>query len=248
MNSFFGGQNHVRARKDLLFSAARSCGRLFRKLEITNLKSLRTYFLSMVSSQQYGLIFFSFSAQEYRRAAKIFLQECFLLPNSFPIDVAFFLLDLPDLEQLTMDACVNFLSRLDQNSLTFKAMQFDRSFLRNACSGFSHDLMQYMAPFFDLEEDEFPSYEDLEELQSLRDQMRYQLNDRRAVMFWATEHLSFLHDFSVHDHFPHEFGEFLGGLPHEVVRIVLLCLGDVFRFSLGASSPNCPFLPHQFSF
>ncbi len=109
MNPFFGSYSHVRARRSLLFSAARSCGRLFRKLEITNLKALRTY------SQQYGLVFFPFSSGEYKRAAKIFLQECFLLPNSFPIDVAFFLLDIPDLEQLCMDARVNFISRLDIN-------------------------------------------------------------------------------------------------------------------------------------
>jgi hypothetical protein len=102
--------------------------------------------------------------------------------------------------------------------------------------------------FFDLEEDEFPSFEDLEELQSLRDQMRYQLSDRRAVVFRATEHLSFLHDLPVHDHFPRELGEFLGGLSYDVVRIIILCLGDVFRFSLGASSQNCPFCPINLHF
>ncbi len=247
LNPFFGAQNHIRYRRNLLFSSARSCGRLFRKLEITNLKALRTYFLSMVSSQQYGLTFFSFSPHEYRRAAKIFLQECFLLPNSFPIDVAFFLLDLPDLEQLAFDARINFVSRLDHDSLTLKALQFDCDVLRNTRSGFSHDLIQFMSPFFDLEDD-FPSYEDLEDLQSLRDHMRYQLNDRRSVMFRRTEHLGFLHDLSIHDHFPREFGEFLAGLPQEIVRIILLCLGDVFRFSLGVASPLCPFCPVNLHF
>jgi hypothetical protein len=241
MNSFFGTNGHVRARKNLLFSAARSCGRLFRKLEITNLKALRTYFLSMVSSQQYGIVFFPFSSKEFKRAVKIFLQECFLLPNSFPIDVAFFLLDIPDLEQLTFDARVNFISRLDQDSITFKALQYDRSHLRNVRSGFSHDLMQFMSPFFDLDDEEFPSFTDLEELQSLRDQLGYQMNDRRVVLFRGTEHLGFLHDLSIQDHFPRQFGEFLGGLPYEIVRIILLCLGDVFRFSLGVASVSCPF-------
>jgi hypothetical protein len=202
----------------------------------------------MVSSQQYGIVFFNFSPQDYRRAAKIFLQECFLLPNSFPIDVAFFLLDLPDLEQITMDARVNFLSRVDHGSLTFKSLLFDRSHLLQSRSGFSHDLMQFMSPFFDLDSEDFPSFEDLEELQSLQDQMRYQLRDRRAVLFRGTEHLGFLHDLSIHDHFPRGFGEFLADLPFEVVRIILVCLGDVFRFSLGASAVACPFCPVNLHF
>jgi hypothetical protein len=248
MNPFFGQNVHLRVKRNLLFSAARSCGKLLRRLEITNLKALRTYFLSMVSSQQYGLTFFAFSSSDYKRAAKVFLQERFLLPNSFPIDVAFFLLDLPDLEQVIFNARLNFLGRVDHDSLTFKALQFDRSHLRHARSGFSHDLIQFMSPFFDLEEDEFPSFDDLEELQSLRDQLNYQLEDRRAVLFRGTEHLSFLHDLTVNDHFPRQFGEFLCDLPQEIVRIILVCLGDVFRFSLGVSSPRCPFCPINLHF
>jgi hypothetical protein len=151
----------------------------------------------MVSSQQYGLLFFSFSSQEFRRAAKIFLQECFLLPNLFPIDVAFFLLDLPDLEQLTFDARINFILRLDHGSLTFKALQYDRDVLRATRLGFSHDLMQFRSAFFDLDDDDFPSFEDLEELQSLRDHMGYQLNDMRSVLFRSTEHLGHLQDLSI---------------------------------------------------
>jgi hypothetical protein len=202
----------------------------------------------MVSSQQYGLVFFNFCSKDYKRAAKIFLQECFSLPNSFPIDVAFFLLDIPELEQITMDARINFLHRLDHDSLTSKSILFDRTHLRHSRSGFSHDLMQFMSPFFDLDDDDFPSFDDLEVLQSLRDQMRFQLDDRRAVLFRNTEHLGFLHDLSTRDHFPREFGEFLGELPYEIVRIVLLCLGDVFRFSLSASSSSCPFCPINLHF
>jgi hypothetical protein len=105
-----------------------------------------------------------------------------------------------------------------------------------------------MSPFFDLENDTFPSFEDLEELQSLRDQMGYQLADRRAVLFRGTQHLSFLHDLSSRDHFPRDFGAFLADLPFEIVRIILVCLGDVFRFSLGASSISCPFCPINLHF
>jgi hypothetical protein len=108
--------------------------------------------------------------------------------------------------------------------------------------------MQFMSPFFDLEDEEFPSFEDLEELQSLRDQLRYQLDDQRAVMFRGTEHHGFLHDLSVQHRFPRDFGQHLGELPFEIARIVMLCLGDVFRFSLGASSIACPFCPVNLHF
>ena len=60
MNMFLGSNDHLKAKRSLLFSAARTAGKLFRQLEITNLLSLRTYFLSFVSSQLYGLCFFQF--------------------------------------------------------------------------------------------------------------------------------------------------------------------------------------------
>jgi hypothetical protein len=65
MNPFSGSQNHLRARRNLLFSSARSCGRLFRKLKLTNMRSLRAYFLSMVGSQLYGIVLFNFSPHDY---------------------------------------------------------------------------------------------------------------------------------------------------------------------------------------
>ncbi len=53
---------------------------------------------------------------------------------------------------------------------------------------------------------------------------------------------------SIHDRFPRQFGEFLADLPHKIVRIILLCWGDVFRFSLGVASPSCPFCPVNLHF
>ncbi len=42
---------------------------------------------------------------------------------------------------------------------------------------------------------------------------------------------------------PREFGIFLGDYDLEIVRIVLVYLGDVFRFSLATARSVCPFCP-----
>jgi hypothetical protein len=57
--------------------------------------------------------------------------------------------------------------------------------------------------------------------------------------------LNFHVDLSEDARIPHGFGEYLGELDFEIVRIVLLFLGDVFRFSLAVGSSLCPFCPVQ---
>lgn len=52
-------------------------------------------------------------------------------------------------------------------------------------------------------------------------------------------------DFTETGVFPLQFGEFLGTLDYESARIVLLVLGDVFRFSMAATGSECPFCPIQ---
>jgi hypothetical protein len=66
-------------------------------MEITNFRSLRAYFYSLVGSQLYSLSVFNFPELEYDRTIKQFLQECFNLPSSFPMAVAKLFLGINDL-------------------------------------------------------------------------------------------------------------------------------------------------------
>jgi hypothetical protein len=57
--------------------------------------------------------------------------------------------------------------------------------------------------------------------------------------------LNFYTDLSEDARIPTAFGEFIGGLDYEIARIIVVFMGDVFRFSLAAGGSQCPFCPVQ---
>jgi hypothetical protein len=224
-------------------------GRLLRTLEITNLKSLRTYFLTLVSSQQYGLELFNFGSEDYNRAAKIFLLTVFCLPDSFPINVARNLLHLQHFELVSFDSPLCLAQRLftlNPDHMMAKALRFDSKIRSVVRSGFSHDLISFLAQFFDVSDLDSLSLDDVSYLQDLRDQLSIQCDDIFRSSFRRSSGLHFYADLNERVWLPVGFGEFLGSLDYEIARIVILFMGDVFRFSLAVSGSMCPFCPIQF--
>jgi hypothetical protein len=221
-------------------------GRLLRTLEITNLKSLCSYFITLVSSQQYGLELFCFGSEDYNRAAKVFLQSVFCLPDSFPLNVARNLLQLQHFEVLAFDSRIRFIQRLfsfGPDQMMAKALRFDHELRSEMRSGFSHDLISFLSQFFDTSDLESLTLDDFVYLQDLRDQLAIQCDDSFRASFRRSSGLNFYADLSEDVRIPQGFGEYLGTLEYEVARIVVLILGDVFRFSLAVGSSRCPFCP-----
>jgi hypothetical protein len=229
-----------------MFAAARSMGRLLRNLQVTNLKSIRNYFHSLVASQLYGLECFDFKFEDFYRAAKLFLQSIFCLPDSFPINVVRSLLNLPVFESMLLNNRISFLSRVLVSPVgvsTMKALDYDERVLRDHRVGFSHDLVTFLSDFFDVSHIEDLSWRDITFLQDLRDQIVIQRGDEFRVSFRLSSGLSFWSDISRDATMPLQFGEYLGSMEYEQARIVLLFLGDVFRFSLASTGSECPFCP-----
>ncbi len=248
VNAFLSTKKHVQKKRDLMFSAAKAMGRLLRSLEITNLKSLRSYFISLVSPQQYGLELFNFECDDYNRAAKIFLQAVFCLPDSFPIFVARNLLNLQHFELTVFDSRVRFMQRLfsfGPDHLMSKALFFDNDHLRVTRSGFAHDLVTFLAQFFDVSDLESLTLNDFVYLQDLRDQLSFQCDDVFRSSFRRSSGLNVYADVSENARLPAGFGDYLGTIEYEVARIIVLMMGDVFRFSLSTGSSSCPFCPIQ---
>jgi hypothetical protein len=105
--------------------------------------------------------------------------------------------------------------------------------------------MKFLSLFFDNSHLEELSLCDLSSLQDLRDQIVIQRSDELRVSFRQSSRHSFWHDMSNDAATPPQVGEFLGGMEYEEARIVLMFLGDVFRFSLSATSSACPFCPTE---
>jgi hypothetical protein len=126
--------------------------------------------------------------------------------------------------------------------ITGKALQYDQEVLSSARVGFSHDLCIFLSTFFDASQLDELSLSDVEYLQDLRDQVVNIRNDEFRMSFRRSSGLSFIVDLNRSAMMPRQFGEFLGTLELEEVRIILVVLGDTFRFSLVATSSRCPIL------
>ncbi len=246
LNSFLGMNDHVAKKRELMFSAARSTGRLLRSLQITNLHSIRTFFLAFVASQQYGLAMINFNAEDYSKAMKMFLQTIFCLPDSFPHAAVRGLLRIQPFEVTLLEARISFLQRgSNPTSQIQKVLNFDRRVLQDSKVGFSHDLVRFLELFFDTSDLEDLNVEDISYLQDLRDQLSYQANDNHLAVFSRSTGLNFWTSLAEDAFLPREFGIILGDYDLEIVRIVLIFLGDVIRFSLAATTSRCPFCPTE---
>jgi hypothetical protein len=242
---FLGVNDHVAIKRKLMFLVARSTGRLLWSLhQITNLHSIRTFFLDFVSSQQYGLHLVNFQSEDYSRAMKLFLQTIFCLPDSFPHSVVPGLLRIRPFEVTLLESRLSFIQRgLCPTSELRKILDFDSRVLRQPKVGFSHDLIRFLEMFFDVSDLEDLEWPDMEYLQDLRDQLNYQASDAHLAAFSRSTGLGLWTSLAEEAFLPREFGIFLGHYDLEIVRIVLLFLGDVFRFSLTAARSACPFCP-----
>jgi hypothetical protein len=246
MNIFLGNNDHTSRKRELMFVAARSTGRLLRGLEITNLNTIRTFFFSFVASQQYGVSIMNFQEQDFMKAAKIFLSTIFCLPDSFPFSAVAGILRLRGFELTALQHRLSFIERgFREGSIIAKVLDFDRSTLANSRVGLSHDLVQFLGQFFDISDLEDLDIRDFTYLQDLRDQLVVQLENRHLLAFARSTGQGFWTSLAEDAFLPQAFCSFTGSIDFESVRVLLLFLGDVFRFSLGAARSECPYCPIQ---
>jgi hypothetical protein len=243
LDSYVSLDLHVRKREKLMLTAASISGKLMRQLEVTNLRSLRSYFYALVSSQLYGQSCAAFLHDCYNRAQKIFLQEALNLPRSFPIRVACFLLGCEPLETITLRARLRYLQHLIKGNRTqasLCAMIMDRSLLHTRRVGWTHDLGSAVPSISDSIDlctaDLFNSKRTGEIFADLTRAVARQLGD--SLLVGSSNHLvSLFPTLSI----PRTFGDTLGELSFESARIFILFLANLTRFScLSPRNPACP--------
>jgi hypothetical protein len=180
------------------------------------------------------------------KAAKIFLSTIFCLPDSFPFAAVSGILRLRGFELTILQQRLSFIERgFREGSIIAKVLDLDQMSLRDEKVGLSHDLIQFLGQFFDISDLSDLNMRDFTYLQDLRDQLVIQLDDRHSTLFTRSTGLSFWTSLAEDAFLPQDFCSFLGAVDMESVRVVLLFLGDVFRFSLGATGSACPFCPSE---
>jgi hypothetical protein len=237
-------QLHVQKREKMLLQAAAISGKLMRQLEVTNLRSLRSYFYALVSSQLYGQSCATFSAETYARAHKIFLQEAWNLPKSFPIHVATFLLGTEQLEAVAMRARLRFIQHLmagNRTKASLSAMILDRTLLFPRRTGWTHDLVNVVPSLsgemdiraLDLSNPAITNDVLVELSRTLAARVRNTMRNSSANHL-----LSIFPTLSI----PRALGDTLGDMPFETVRMFILFLANLTRFSyLRPVNTPCPF-------
>jgi hypothetical protein len=236
---------HVRRREKLLISAATLSGRLMRQLEVTNLRSLRSYFYALVLSQLYGQSCVSFSSDAYSHPQKIFLQEAWNLPRSFPIKLATFLLGCEDLEAIALRARLRYVQHLlsgKRTKASLSALILDRFLLLPRRVGWSHEIglvTPSVSSTFDVRTMDLTNSSQTRALMTdLARNIAVQIRESHTST--SSHHiLSLVPTLSI----PHALGEILGELSFESVRVFIRFMANLTRFCSITYPRNrpCPF-------
>jgi hypothetical protein len=232
---------HVTNRVTLLNLSAKLTGRLLRSLETTNIPSLRAYFYALVNSQLYSLSMIAFQEIQYDRAVKIYLQECFNLPNSYPMIVAKFFLGVQELLFQVFNARTGFVGRAlrGSNSIaSLSALAMDREILLPREVGWNLGFISQFQHLIDLRDLDLT---DPTLIQETREELSRALHTRTRLRFQNSSS-SFIIDLFPSLSLPRDFGEELRILPFESVRIVLIFFANLFQYTYFRSlSLVCPF-------
>jgi hypothetical protein len=232
---------HQQRREKLQFIAAKAIGHLLKSLEITNFLSIRSYYMALVRSQLYSPSFSTFSSEEYDRCQKIFLQNIFSLPPSYPIHVACFFMGIPDFMQFIFDARVKFIQRIaSRGSLaSLSAMAMDREDLLPLGLGWNHEFIEMLLEVMDIHEIDLL---DDAETSETRQKLESFIQLRRVQRFQESGS-AFVLEFFPTGLIPRDFAVFLRSLPYESVRILLIFFGNLFRYTYMRAANRCPFCP-----
>ncbi len=222
--------------------AARTTGRLFRQLEVCDLRSLRAYYHSLVGSQLYDLSCVNFPFHAIKRARKIFLQEVFNLPDSFPIELASILLGVSDPEIIAFDARCRFVSHLTYSPTAIassQAMLLNRTLLLPRNVGWNYEFFATAPSAQRLSQTNLTSPS---EVAGLRENLTEAVSSTRSDLISSSRSFPHVQELFPSGSIDSSFGQFLGQIPFECSRIVIIFIGNLTRFSfLRTPDRRCPF-------
>jgi hypothetical protein len=131
LDCYLDNEAHVKLINEWYLKAAQVTGRLMNELRCSNLINLRRFFVSLVFSQLYGLVFVDETKIEFERGIGIFLKASLGLPLSFPHVVAAALLGVKHISVFQMEQRVKFLMRWETQEKypTLDMLLMDRAVL-----------------------------------------------------------------------------------------------------------------------
>ncbi len=119
---------HTKMIRERYIRAAQVTGQLMRDLQCVNFLNLQQFFLSLVFSQLYGLIFIDEEKVEFERGVGVFVKRALGLPESLPHTVALAMLGVKHVKTFQYEQRSNFLIRWEKKEVfpVFEALAADR--------------------------------------------------------------------------------------------------------------------------
>jgi hypothetical protein len=238
-------QAHTKMIKDRYLKAAQVVGQLMRDLQCVNLDNLRRFFLSLVFSQLYGLIFIDERQVEFERGVGIFVKRSLGLPETFPHVVAMAMLGVKHVRIFQLEQRTKFLVRWEKMERypVFEALASDRIDLFPRGVGLSACLGEVLVSL-----DLLRTMDYCEHFREIRTVLTERVDVERRAGLLAAEGRAFWTVLSPDGHLGAGLKRALSRLPFESVRIVALLFADALRWS-ALRSPNrsCPTCDEKFS-
>ncbi len=245
LNCRLNDEAHVKMINERYIKAAKATGKLMRDLRCFNLISLKRFFVSMVFSQLYGLVFVDARKVEYEKGVGAFLKASLGLPASFPHVVAVALLNAKHVRLFRMEQCLKLLLKWEicPRSPAFDALVIDRAVLFPAKVGFNALLGDELVDLgLSKTLDYRTHYQFVLKAQAER------VAQEHRVELMATEGRAFWTEIGLEGHLSEGLVQVMTNLSCEEARIVVLLLGDMLCWScLKCPTRVCPSCKGKFT-
>ncbi len=224
LDAALSDEAHVKMVNERFIKAAIVTGRLMNELRCVNLVNLRRFFVSLVFSQLYGLIFVDKNKIEFDRGVGIFLRASLGLPCSFPHVVAAACLGIKPIRVFQMEQRVKFMARWENGERypVFEMLYGDRVELFPGKVGLNARLGGVLESMDLLVTIDYTTH-----YQSIMQALQSRANAEHRGRLLATEGRAFWTELSPDGYLCADLKLVLSRLSHESLRVFILFAADM---------------------
>jgi hypothetical protein len=228
---------HLKMVNDRYIKAARVTGKLMRDLKCVSLFSLRKFYLSMVFSQLYGLVFLDGKRIEFERGVGIFFKTSLGLPDTCPHVVAVTLLQVKHVLQFQAEQRMKLCARWESRPRepVFDAFFVDRVTLFPRGVGLSASLGDTLSELDLPKTLDYRLYAN-----SVSQALAGRVDEERRGRMLSVEGRAFWTELAPNGHLSFDLKKTMARLSFEEARIVFLLFADMLCWSaLKKPSRKC---------
>jgi hypothetical protein len=243
LDSFLTDKAHVKMIREKYIRAAHVVGQLMRDLQCVSLFNLRRFFLSLVFSQLYGLIFVDEDLVDFERGVGIFLKRSLCLPDNFPHVVTRALLGVKHVKVFQLEQRTKFLLRWekDERYPVFEALVTDRVDLFPRGVGLGARYGEVLVSLGLLRTLDY-----CEHFRAMKTGLEARVGERQREELLGAEGRAFWTLIGPEGYISEGLKQTLARLPFESFRILILFFADALCWT-ALRCPNrlCPFCRHK---